>query len=137
MREYIKPPSKEDYAKIANEFEEKWNLPNCIGAVDGKHITMRCPRNIGSTYFNNKKQFSVNLFAVCDPHYCFSIVEVGYAEIISDASDIFTPFQKQGHSQKVMKLAITFSWEMVKPLPRGPNLSCHSVKLFYVFRMNY
>lgn len=24
--------------KIASGFSEKWNLPNCLGAADGKHI---------------------------------------------------------------------------------------------------
>ena len=37
--EYMKCPSEEDeWLKIASHFEEKWNLPNCLGAGNGKHI---------------------------------------------------------------------------------------------------
>ena len=37
--EYMKCPSEEDeWLKIASQFEEKWNLPNCLGAGDSKHI---------------------------------------------------------------------------------------------------
>lgn len=27
--------------KIATEFEEKWNFPNCIGAINGKHVIIQ------------------------------------------------------------------------------------------------
>ncbi|XP_055549916.1 uncharacterized protein LOC129732753 [Wyeomyia smithii] len=27
----------------ANRFHEKWNFPNCLGAIDGKHVAIRCP----------------------------------------------------------------------------------------------
>lgn len=32
--------SEEDWLRIANDFEEKWNFPHCIGAIDGKHIVI-------------------------------------------------------------------------------------------------
>jgi hypothetical protein len=32
------PRDKNDWMLTANEFYEKTNFPNCIGAVDGKHI---------------------------------------------------------------------------------------------------
>lgn len=28
----------EDWLEIAEGFNKRWNFPNCIGAVDGKHI---------------------------------------------------------------------------------------------------
>ncbi|KAK3933062.1 Protein ANTAGONIST OF LIKE HETEROCHROMATIN PROTEIN 1 [Frankliniella fusca] len=31
-------PTPENFVRIAEEFEEKWNFPNLIGAIDGKHI---------------------------------------------------------------------------------------------------
>lgn len=99
MGKYIKPPSKDNYEKIAKEFEEKWNLPNCIGVVGGKYVAIRCTPNSGSTNFNYKKQFSVTIFAVCDANYCFTIAEVSYAGIMSDAGI----FKTSPFGQKYLK----------------------------------
>ncbi|XP_011858423.1 PREDICTED: uncharacterized protein LOC105555977, partial [Vollenhovia emeryi] len=32
---YLPPMRREDWWKVADDFYEKWNFPNCIGAVDG------------------------------------------------------------------------------------------------------
>ena len=43
---YFKVPSSEqERLQIAKQFEEKWNFPNCLGAIDGKHITLQPPPN--------------------------------------------------------------------------------------------
>ena len=41
--------SKEQWLSVAKEFEEKWEFPNCVGAIDGKHIPLINPFNSGST----------------------------------------------------------------------------------------
>lgn len=43
---YLKVPSPEqERLQIAKQFEEKWNFPNCLGVIDGKHITLQPPPN--------------------------------------------------------------------------------------------
>ncbi|XP_048515329.1 protein ALP1-like [Athalia rosae] len=59
------------------EFNQRWNLPNCIGAMDGKHIMIQCPKKSGSQYFNYKKTFSIILMAICDAYYSFTLADVG------------------------------------------------------------
>lgn len=49
-------PAKEDYVAISNMFLEKWSLPHCVGAIDGKHISIQAPHHSGSLYFNYKKK---------------------------------------------------------------------------------
>ncbi|EZA59386.1 hypothetical protein X777_00508 [Ooceraea biroi] len=34
-------PSEDNWRRIADEFGEKWNFPNCFGAIDGKHIILQ------------------------------------------------------------------------------------------------
>ena len=44
---YLKVPSTistmEEWHEISRKFEERWQFPNCVGAIDGKHIVMQPP----------------------------------------------------------------------------------------------
>lgn len=75
--EYLKFPTKDEFRTISNEFYEKWNFPNCVGAMDGKHVRIQAPKNSGSEYYNYKNYFSVVLFAICDANYKFTYVDIG------------------------------------------------------------
>ena len=46
-------------------------MPNCLGAVDGKHIRVKAPPNSGSKFFNYKKIFSLVLMAMSDGYQRF------------------------------------------------------------------
>lgn len=41
----LKPPQEEDWKKISKDFQTVWQFPNCIGAIDGKHINMQVNSN--------------------------------------------------------------------------------------------
>ena len=71
------PDSKGDWDKIAKDFGEMWNYPNCVGALDGKHINLKCPPNSGSYFFNYKGLFSILLLALLDANYMFCYIDVG------------------------------------------------------------
>lgn len=71
------PLEPEGWVKIARGFETRWNLPHCIGAIDGKHVAIRRPNHSGSVYRNYKKFFSVVMMAVVDSDYKFMTVDVG------------------------------------------------------------
>ncbi|XP_067203329.1 uncharacterized protein [Linepithema humile] len=75
----LKRPEADDWKNIAQEFYRRWNMPNCIGAIDGKHINVIAPKNTGTEFFNYKKSFSIVLMAICDAYYRFIFVDIGAA----------------------------------------------------------
>lgn len=74
---YLPEPSKEVWEKSAVGFYERWQFPNCVGSIDGKHVAIKCPSKSGSTYFCYKYRFSIVLLSIVDPDYKFICVDVG------------------------------------------------------------
>jgi len=52
---YVKTPTIEDWQIKKEEFYEQWNLPNCCGAMDGKHIVIQAPKNLEVLFLIIKK----------------------------------------------------------------------------------
>lgn len=95
-------PSPEQWRNVADKFFTKTQFPNCVGAVDGKHIRCVNPKNSGSIYFNYKKFFSIVLMAVVDAEYCFISIDVGAYGRESDPT-VFkeSPFGKLLYSEQL------------------------------------
>ena len=74
---YVKAPTARDWTSIAKGFWETWNMPNCLGAIDGKHVKLQCPKKAGSVFFNYKHSHSIVLMAVCNDKYEFTMVDIG------------------------------------------------------------
>ena len=75
--EYMSPPSTEQWKQIAGDFYKSWNFPNCVGAIDGKHIAIQAPSNCGSDFINYKGFHSLILLGVCDASYSFTLFDLG------------------------------------------------------------
>ena len=37
------PMHEYEWKAVADQFEERWNYPNCIVTIDGKHIALKRP----------------------------------------------------------------------------------------------
>lgn len=48
------PYDKMKWLSTSNRFNIRWNLPNCLSSIDGKHIRIKCPRNGASMFYNFK-----------------------------------------------------------------------------------
>ena len=44
---YMPMSWKDKWKSTADDFYGRWNFPNCIGAIDGKHIMIQCPSTQG------------------------------------------------------------------------------------------
>ena len=67
-------PKARDWKRIADGFYSSWNFPNCLGALDGKHVVMHAPPKSGS--FNYEGTFSIVLMALVDDDYRFTYVDI-------------------------------------------------------------
>nr|CAH7746402.1 unnamed protein product [Callosobruchus chinensis] len=82
---FLRMPSSEGkWLRVAASYENMWNFPHCIGAVDGKHVVLQAPMNSGSDFYNYKSTFSIVLFGLVDANYNFLFVDVGCQGRISD-----------------------------------------------------
>jgi hypothetical protein len=78
------PRTEDEWLTVAKFFSNRWNFPNCVGALDGKHVVVLKPAKSGSMFRNYKQTFSIVLMAVVDAKYRFMYVNVGAQGRISD-----------------------------------------------------
>ncbi|XP_041983237.1 putative nuclease HARBI1 [Aricia agestis] len=85
LKENIQVPrSSEEWCRVAEGFQNRWNFPHCIGSVDGKHINIQKPANSGSYYYNYKQSYSIVLMSIVNSSYEFMMVDVGANGKVSD-----------------------------------------------------
>ena len=87
---HLPVPSKAEWHSIAKDFYVRWNFPNCIGAIDGKHIMIQCLSNSGSLFFNYKSYFSIVLLVVALADYRFVMVDIGAYRSSNDSGVLKT-----------------------------------------------
>ncbi|XP_031350018.1 protein ANTAGONIST OF LIKE HETEROCHROMATIN PROTEIN 1-like isoform X2 [Photinus pyralis] len=82
---YIKWPNAEDCEQIANDFQQRCNYPDVIGAIDGCHITCKIPKEQHDSYQDRKFCHSITLQGVCISSRLFTNISVGYPGSVHDA----------------------------------------------------
>jgi len=119
-----------DFNVRASEFWTKWNFPNCILAIDGKHVRVRSPNNSGSLFFNYKDYFSIVLLAMIDANYKFIAIDVG-------------SFGKEGDSGIFLKSTMgkkildgSFGFLEAKQLPGSTKVLPHVIVGDEAFRLH-
>ncbi|XP_063802127.1 uncharacterized protein LOC134969857 [Pseudophryne corroboree] len=90
------PSSGEEWKSIAEEFESRWNFPNCGGAMDGKHVRIAPPSDTDSLYYNYKGFHSIVLLAIVNANCEFLFVDVGKNGRDADGGSIrYTQFYER------------------------------------------
>lgn len=70
-------PTAEQLKENADKFFHRWNFPNCVSAVDGKHVRIKCPNKSGSSFFNYIDFSSIVLLVLVDADCKFVAIDVG------------------------------------------------------------
>ncbi|XDV16353.1 hypothetical protein PO909_016107 [Leuciscus waleckii] len=112
------PDTVEEWQRVSIGFQAQWNFPNCLGALDGKHINIRPPPGTGSTFYNYKRTFSIVLMALVDSNYRFLYVDVGCNGRVSDGG-VFGGCSLQDALKKR-----TSNIPVPAPLPESDQLHC-------------
>ena len=85
-REYLRcSTTPDEWKELEREFRIRWNAQHALGALDGKHVALKRPKNSGPLYHNYKGFCSIVMLALVDGQYKFRWVDVGMAGSCSDA----------------------------------------------------
>ena len=93
--QYIKLPQGEGWQTVVDGFLQRWQFPQCAGAMDGSHIPIIAPPVNAKDYYNRKGFHSILLQGVVDHQCKFMDVYIGWlgsahhARVLAN-SDVFT-----------------------------------------------
>ena len=84
----ICPTTEEEWKRVAEQFSDRWQFHHTLGALDGKHVALRCPKNAGSLYYNYKGFYSIFLLTLVDADYKFLWADIGANGSALDAENL-------------------------------------------------
>lgn len=127
---FLPDPKNIDFKQKSAEFSYKWNFPNCILAIDGKHVRIRSPSNSGTLFHNYKDFYSIVLLAMVDANYKFIVVDIGSFGKEGDSGI----FLKSDMGQKILNG--TFGFPEQCKLPGSDKVAPHVIVGDEAFRLH-
>lgn len=89
MSEKIISPSDPQFRRVPDKIKNDtryWPFfKDCIGAIDGTHVSVIVPKEKQVPYFGRKGITTQNVMAVCDFNMCFTFVWAGWEGAAHDA----------------------------------------------------
>ena len=89
LKKYINFPVGHRLQQVIQGFQEKWGVPQCVGAIDGCHVPISPLSMCHTDYYNRKGWYSVIIQAIADHNYLFTDIYIGWAGSVHDAR-VFT-----------------------------------------------
>lgn len=81
---YLAEPQLNEFKHITADFYKKWKIPNCIGALDGRYIQIKCPTTKRGTKYDCRNEYVMVIMAACNSKYEFTFVDIATHERGSD-----------------------------------------------------
>ena len=109
LKEYIKFPTGNCLTSVVDEFKTKWSGPQCVGAIDGCHVTISAPNHLHTDYYNRKGWYSILTQGGFDANHRFLDVCIGWPGSVHDARvfTISTLYDKIEHHHILSNNTIT------------------------------
>ncbi|XP_070412035.1 uncharacterized protein [Nothobranchius furzeri] len=85
LAEVIAFPTLQKLQEMADYFETRWGVPQCVGAIDGSHIPIIALQGFHTDYFNRKGWHSIILQGIVDGRGMFWNVNAGQPGSLHDA----------------------------------------------------
>jgi hypothetical protein len=84
LEKYVSFPTGSNRNHGIQGYEGIWVFPNCGGAIDGCHISIKAPENSHGDSLNRKGLYSLILQGVCDYKYVFTDINIGWPGRVHD-----------------------------------------------------
>lgn len=84
---------------IVSSSSSWWSFHYAWGALDGKHLAIKCPKKSRSIHYNYKGFYLIVLFGLVDADYKFVCTHVGAFRSASDAA-VFNHFPEKKHREQ-------------------------------------
>ena len=98
------PTTTDGWLEIAKGFQERWNFPQACGALDGKHIAIRKPKQSAVSTTTTRASSVIVILVLCDANYKAIWAHVGSPGSESDCGIYNDSPMFQGIQDETIKL---------------------------------
>ncbi|XP_011858435.1 PREDICTED: uncharacterized protein LOC105555991, partial [Vollenhovia emeryi] len=113
-KEVLFTVSENGWREVAHEFQERWNFPNCIGALDGKHVAVIGRHSDGGIFKNSimGQRFYNNTMNLPHPSAISTRHTVPYVITADEAFQLNTFTMRPYPSKNLTKNQRTFNYRL-------------------------
>lgn len=74
---FTMPQDEREWLLVAEDFQNLWNFPNCLGAIDTRQFKIKRPPGSASLFWSYNHEYTLGDMTICDAHKRFIWANVG------------------------------------------------------------
>jgi len=90
-------------ARYSRTVLQEVEFPHTLVAVDGKHVSIACPNNSGSLFYNYKHFYSILLFAMVDADNKFLWTDVSSNDDAASDTQAFNDSVRNSYGERTVE----------------------------------